>query len=139
MSKFKVIKANADNLEFEMNKYQEFKVAEVELSRPESAMAVLEKELSLQDSKTAAAGGDVTPDAGYDAMKKVVVPLEATKTVTANGTVTPASGKVGMTEVVVNVTPNLQSKTVSIATLVAGGTITADTGYDGLGTITLEA
>lgn len=66
-------------------------------------------------------------------------PVLETKTVTANGTYTPSTGKDGFSSVTVNVTPNLQDKTVSIATLVSGGTITKDEGYDGLGTITLEA
>jgi len=52
---------------------------------------------------------------------------------TANGTYN--QGPYGT--VTVAVTPTLQNKTVSIATLVSGGTITCDEGYDGLGTITL--
>jgi len=107
MSTFKVIKSHVDNLEVKLNQYPEFSLADSELSRPEEAVAILQRALTLQNSKTATAGGDITPDTGYDAMKKVVVPL--------------------------------QNKTVSIATLVRGGTITCDSGYAGLGTITLEA
>lgn len=60
-----------------------------------------------------------------------------TTIITENGTYTPTSPNIGFSSVVVNVTPTLQDKTVSIATLVSGGTITCDEGYDGLGTITL--
>ena len=51
---------------------------------------------------------------------------------TANGTY-QSSTKYGYDEVTVNVQPNLQNKTVT-----QNGTVTADQGYDGLGTVTVN-
>ena len=92
-----------------------------------------------QKSVTAPASGttDVTPDSGYDGLSKVTVsptPTE-TKSITANGTYTPTAGK-HFSQVAVNVPApeiRLQNKTVT-----ENGNVTADSGYDGLGTVTVN-
>ena len=83
----------------------------------------------------------ITPDSGYDALSRVTInAIETeTKTVSANGTVIPSAGKF-LTEVIVNVptgsTINNQDKTITPTT--AEQIVTADSGYTGLGTITIN-
>ena len=84
---------------------------------------------------------NVVADSGFDALSKVTVNAiqTETKTVTTNGTVTPSSGKY-LTSVTVNVpvgsTINNQNKTVTPTT--SQQSITADSGYTGLGTVTVN-
>jgi len=86
-------------------------------------------------SQTAVAAGKYT----LGAVTVAAVPTE-TKTVTTNGDVTPSSGKF-LSKVTVNVptgsTINNQDKTVNPST--SKQTITADSGYTGLGTVTVNA
>lgn len=84
---------------------------------------------------------NIIADAGYDALSQVTINAiqTETKTVTSNGTVTPSSGKY-LTSVTVNVptgsTINNQDKTVTPTT--SQQTITADSGYTGLGAVTVN-
>lgn len=80
----------------------------------------------------------VTPDSGkYLTSVSVSAIQTETKTVTTNGDVTPSSGKY-LTKVTVNVpTVNNQNKTVTPTT--SQQSITADSGYSGLGTVTVNA
>lgn len=86
-------------------------------------------------SQTAVAAGRYTTGA----VTVAAVPTEE-KTVTANGEVTPSSGKF-LSKVTVNVptgsTINNQNKTVNPST--SAQEITADSGYTGLGTVTVNA
>ena len=86
-------------------------------------------------SQTAVAAGKYT----LGAVTVAAVPTE-TKTVTTNGDVTPSSGKF-LSKVTVNVptgsTINNQDKTINPST--STQTITADSGYTGLGTVTVNA
>lgn len=86
-------------------------------------------------SQTAVAAGRYT----LGAVTVAAVPTE-TKTVTTNGDVTPSTGKF-LSKVTVNVptgsTINNQNKTVSPST--SAQEITADSGYTGLGTVTVNA
>lgn len=116
---------------------------------------------SLQ-SKSATPGASaqtITADSGYDGLSQVDIAGDAdlvagniksgveifgvtgihagqkeeqSKTTTENGTVYPDEGKV-LSSVVVDVEPNLQNKTVY-----SDGVVTADSGYDGLGTVTVD-
>lgn len=86
----------------------------------------------------------INPDNGYDALSSVTVNAiqTETKSITSNGTYTPTSGKY-FSSVSVNIpssgetTPSLQTKTVSPST--SQQTITADSGYDGLSSVTINA
>ena len=83
----------------------------------------------------------ITPDSGkYLTSVSISAIQTETKTVTTNGTVTPSSGKY-LTSVTVNVptgsTINNQNKTVTPST--SQQSITADSGYTGLGTVTVNA
>lgn len=85
----------------------------------------------------------VIPDTGYDALSDVTVNAiqTETKSVTSNGSYSPTSGKY-FSEVTVNVPntaadPILQSKIVTPTE--SSQTVTADTGYDGLDAVTVEA
>ena len=86
-------------------------------------------------SQTAVAAGRYTTGA----VTVAAVPTEE-KTATANGEVTPSSGKF-LSKVTVNVptgsTINNQNKTVNPST--SAQEITADSGYTGLGTVTVNA
>ena len=62
-----------------------------------------------------------------------------TKSITANGTYNASSDSYdGYSQVTVNVSPTLQSKT-NISPTESSQTITADSGYDGLSSVTVEA
>lgn len=84
----------------------------------------------------------ITADSGYDALSQVTVNAiqTETKTVTSNGTVTPSSGKY-LSQVIVNVptgsTISNQDKTVTPTE--SSQSISADSGYTGLGTVTINA
>ena len=82
----------------------------------------------------------ISADSGYDGLSQITInPVQTeTKTISANGTYTPTSGKyfssvsVSMPSVISN-----QNKTVSPST--SSQSITADGGYTGLGTVTVNA
>ena len=84
---------------------------------------------------------NIVADNGYDALSQVTINAIQTesKTTTQNGTITPSSGKY-LTSVIVNVptgsTIYNQDKTVTPTT--SQQTITADSGYTGLGTVTVN-
>ena len=70
---------------------------------------------------------------GVDITSQVFAPT-APKSVTANGTyIAEDDGLDSYDSVTVNVQPSLQNKTVT-----TNGTVTADSGYDGLGTVTVS-
>lgn len=83
----------------------------------------------------------VTPDNGYDGLSQVIVAAAPTQTktttITKNGstTISKDSSYYGMTSVTVttDVQPALQSKTVT-----ENGTVTADSGYDGLSSVEVD-
>ena len=85
---------------------------------------------------------NVVADSGYDALSKVTINAiqTETKTVTSNGTVVPSAGKF-LTSVIVNVPTgssiNNQNKTITPNE--TEQIITADSGYSGLGEVTVEA
>jgi len=82
----------------------------------------------------------ITPDAGYDALSRVNVEAIQTerKNITENGTYTPQSGKF-FSSVTVQVSPEveLQDKTTTPSS--TSQIITADFGYDGLSSVTVNA
>jgi len=89
------------------------------------------------------AAGTYYPDNGYLGFEKVTI-LQAghtaeldDKTFTTNGLYTPAEGKDGYRNVTVSVTPNLQNKSLTRAELATMTSITCDSGFDGLGTVTI--
>jgi len=85
---------------------------------------------------------NIIADAGYDALSKVIVNAISTQTknITSNGTYSPTAGSYFST-ITVNVptgsTINNQDKTIIPST--SQQTITADSSYTGLGTVTVEA
>lgn len=84
----------------------------------------------------------ITADSGYDGLSSVTISAiqTETKTVTANGTVTPTSGKY-LTSVVVNVPTGstIRNQNISVTPLEEQQILTADSGYTGLGSVTVEA
>jgi len=84
----------------------------------------------------------ITADSGYDGLSSVTVGAiqTETKTVTTNGTVTPTSGKY-LTSVVVNVPTGstIRNQNISVVPLEEQQILTADSGYTGLGSVTVEA
>lgn len=80
----------------------------------------------------------ITPDTGYNGLSQVTVGAiqTETKSITSNGTFTPTSGKY-FSSVTVNITPNLQSKTVTPTE--SKQTIAADSSYDGLSSVVVNA
>lgn len=78
-----------------------------------------------------------TPTSPVQGFNRVVVNVPApqltTLNTTMNGDFTPSSPYVGYSSVRVEVSPTLQNKTVN-----QNGTVTADQGYDGLGTVTVN-
>ena len=108
---------------------------------------------SLQ-SKTATANGTITPDSGYDGLSSVAVAVPNTYSAADNGKVVSSGQLVAQTSraaaitengafdttynnsVTVNVpptVPNLQSKSAA-----QNGTVTPDTGYDGLSQVSVN-
>ena len=78
-----------------------------------------------------------TPTSPVQGFNRVVVNVPApqltTLNTTMNGDFTPSSPYVGYSSVRVEVSPTLQDKTVN-----QNGTVTADQGYDGLGSVTVN-
>lgn len=66
-----------------------------------------------------------------------VIPVLEEREVTSNGTITPNDGKCGISEVTINVQPTLQTKTVTPTK--SAQTITSDSQYDGLSSVTVNA
>lgn len=66
-----------------------------------------------------------------------VIPALEKREVTSNGKITPNDGKCGISEVTVNVQPTLQTKTVTPTK--SAQTITSDSQYDGLSSVTVNA
>lgn len=79
-----------------------------------------------------ASGSVVRDGKKYGIKVHITDPELENLSVTANGTY-QSSTKYGYDEVTVNVQPNLQNKTVT-----SNGNVTADQGYDGLGTVTVN-
>lgn len=107
--------------------------------------------VSIQTSKTAtlSTSGDVTvtPDTNYDAMSSVIVPKvpleERSVTLSSSQTLTPSGSNLGFSKVTVNVnsgtTIKNQTKSTSMPTTGASLTVTPDTGYTGLDSVTISA
>lgn len=98
-----------------------------------STKSLQEKEISITTSGVT----NVTPDAGYDALAKVVAtPKTQTKNVsitsTETTTITPDSGNIGLAKVVA--TPTLQAKTGTISSNTTT-TYKPDSGYAGLSSV----
>ena len=91
-----------------------------------------------------AAMQNITADTGYDALSQVTINAiqTETQTINNNGTYTPSAGKY-FTSVTVNVPTNSgttiinQNKTINPTESIQ--TISADSGYTGLGTVTVNA
>lgn len=93
--------------------------------------------ISVKDPNTIyyiedASGSVVRDGKKYGIKVHITDPELENLSVTANGTY-QSSTKYGYDEVTVNVQPNLQNKTVT-----SNGNVTADQGYDGLGTVTVN-
>lgn len=107
--------------------------------------------VSIQTSKTAtlSTSGDVTvtPDTNYDAMATVVVPKvpleERSVTLSSSQTLTPSGSNLGFSKVDVTVNTgsiiNNQNVTVDVPTTGVSKVVTPDSGYTGLGQVTINA
>ena len=96
--------------------------------------------LQPKSATPAAASQEIKPDEGYTGLSKVVVEAVPTeeKTATTNGVVTPTSGKF-LSKVTVSVGSSVNNQNKSVAPTESEQEITADSGYTGLGTVTVGA
>lgn len=107
--------------------------------------------VSIQTSKTAtlSTSGDVTvtPDTNYDAMASVIVPKvpleERSVTLSSSQTLTPSGSNLGFSKVDVTVNTssiiNNQNVAVDVPTTGVSKVVTPDSGYTGLGQVTINA
>ena len=81
----------------------------------------------------------VTADSSYDGLSSVTVSAIQTETKTAvsNGDVTPTSGKY-LTKVTVAVPSDISNQNKEVTPTKSTQSITADSGYSGLGTVTVN-
>lgn len=80
----------------------------------------------------------ITTDGYYFSGNATVSAVLQNKNIVANGTYSASSGYAGLGQVTVDVQPNLQSKT-NIAPATTAQLISADSGYDGLSSVQINA
>ena len=96
--------------------------------------------LQTKSATPAAASQTILPDEGYTGLSKVniaAVPTEE-KTATTNGDVLPTTGKF-LSKVTVNVSSTINNQNKSVEPSESQQSVTADSGYTGLGTVTVGA
>ena len=96
--------------------------------------------LEPKTATPAAESQTIEPDEGYTGLSKVyleAVPTEE-KTATTNGVVTPSTGKF-LSKVTVNVSSTINNQNKNVVPSASTQSITADSGYTGLGTVSVAA
>lgn len=96
--------------------------------------------LQTKSVTPAAASQTILPDEGYTGLSKVnlaAVPTEE-KTATTNGDVLPTTGKF-LSKVTVSVSSTINNQNKSVEPSESQQSVTADSGYTGLGTVTVGA